>query len=180
MIIGIIGTIGAGKGTVADYLKEKGFKHFSARDYIVEEIMKRGLPVNRDSMNLVGESLRAEHGASYVIDQLYEKALLAGGDAVVEAVRTTGEVASLKAKDAVVVAVDADPRIRYERIVLRKSVTDHITYEKFLSDEARESHSEDPARINVPKCIPLADVVFYNDGDLASLHQQIDGFLTAQ
>ena len=177
MIIGIIGTIGAGKGTVAEYLKQKGFKHFSAREYIVEEIKKRGLPINRDSMNLVGESLRAEHGASYVIDQLYDRAVHAGGDAVIEAVRTTGEVDSLKSKGVAVIAIDADPRIRYERILIRKSATDHVSFEKFLFDEKRESLAKDPARMNVPQCIVLADVVFYNDTDVQTLYKQIDQFL---
>ena len=36
MIIGITGTLGAGKGTVVDFLKEKGFRHFSVRDYLIK------------------------------------------------------------------------------------------------------------------------------------------------
>ncbi|MDR0438308.1 MAG: AAA family ATPase, partial [Bacteroidales bacterium] len=51
MIIGITGTIGAGKGTIVDYLvSQKGFLHFSVRDFLSEEIERRGLPVNRDTM----------------------------------------------------------------------------------------------------------------------------------
>ena len=39
VIIGITGTLGAGKGTIVDYLKEeRGFLHFSARQFIIEEI----------------------------------------------------------------------------------------------------------------------------------------------
>lgn len=38
-IIGITGTLGAGKGTVVDYLvKNKGFNHFSVGDYLIDEI----------------------------------------------------------------------------------------------------------------------------------------------
>ena len=51
IIIGITGTLGAGKGTIVDYLiKTKGFTHYSVRAFITKEIEKRKLPVNRDSM----------------------------------------------------------------------------------------------------------------------------------
>ena len=44
MIIGITGTLGAGKGTIASYLvKEKGFKHFSVREFLNKELQKRKL-----------------------------------------------------------------------------------------------------------------------------------------
>ena len=42
IIIGITGTLGAGKGTIVDYLvKERGFVHYSVRAFITEEIEKR-------------------------------------------------------------------------------------------------------------------------------------------
>ncbi len=58
MIIGITGTSGAGKGTVVDYLLKKGFKHYSVRDFLTEEILKRGLEPNRDNMIFVANELR--------------------------------------------------------------------------------------------------------------------------
>jgi len=42
IIIGITGTLGAGKGTVVEYLQEKGFRHYSARGFITKEVEKRG------------------------------------------------------------------------------------------------------------------------------------------
>ena len=83
MIIGITGTLGAGKGTVADYLvKERGFKHLSVREYLIEEIKKRGLAVNRDNMVLVANDLRVKFGPGYIAEQLYEKAVEIEGDCV--------------------------------------------------------------------------------------------------
>ncbi|MDR0282177.1 MAG: AAA family ATPase [Candidatus Peribacteria bacterium] len=71
-IIGITGTIGAGKGTVVDYLvKEKGYDHFSVRAYLTEEIKRRNLPVNRDNMREIANELRAENGPAYVVKQLF-------------------------------------------------------------------------------------------------------------
>ena len=43
IIIGITGTLGAGKGTIVDYLcKKRGFLHYSVREFLVEEIKNRG------------------------------------------------------------------------------------------------------------------------------------------
>jgi dephospho-CoA kinase len=127
IVIGITGTLGAGKGTIVDYLVlEKGFVHFSVRGFITEEILRRGLPVNRDSMVTVANSLRAAHSPSYIIDQLYEQAIVSGKNCIIESIRTPGEIESLKRKgNFMLFAVDADPALRYERIVIRNSETDY-------------------------------------------------------
>ena len=75
IIIGITGTLGAGKGTIVDYLvQNKGFVHYSVRAYITEECQRRGLEVNRDTLTQVGNDLRAAHCPSYITDQLFERA----------------------------------------------------------------------------------------------------------
>ena len=111
IIIGITGTLGAGKGTIVEYLEErKGFTHFSVRAYLLEEIRRLGLPENRDSMVLVANELRSIHGPSYVTDQLYFKAAQIGKNCIIESIRTPGEVLSLRAKgNFYLFAVDALP-----------------------------------------------------------------------
>ena len=174
-IIGITGTIGAGKGTAVDYLTAKGFAHYSARDFIVREIERRGLPVDRDSMVVVANDLRTAHSPSYIIAALAEEARKNGTDAVIESVRTEGEVNALRENGhCYLLAIDADPKVRYERIVLRGSATDHISFEKFLADEEREMHDPDPAKQNLARCIELADHRISNNGTVEELHQQID------
>ncbi|MCK4650352.1 hypothetical protein KAT36_03920 [Candidatus Pacearchaeota archaeon] len=82
MIIGITGTLGAGKGTIVECLLRKGFEHYSVREFLVDEILKRGLEPNRENMVLVANDLRASFGASYIVEELYRKAEEKGGDAV--------------------------------------------------------------------------------------------------
>ena len=47
MIIGVTGTIGAGKETVVQYLKKKGFEMFSFSRMIRQEALKRGYAMDR-------------------------------------------------------------------------------------------------------------------------------------
>ena len=175
-IIGITGTLGAGKGTVVEYLKEKyGFVHFSVRDFLKEEVLRRGMEPNRDSFTQVANELRAAHSPSYVTDCLYERAARQTHDAVIESIRTPGEIDSLQTKGNFRLwAVDADPEIRYRRAVLRNSETDHVTYETFLANERREMTSTDPNKQNLSVCISRADTVLQNNGDLAALYQAVD------
>ena len=109
IIIGITGTLGAGKGTIVDYLvNQNNFNHYSVRDYLIREVEKRKLPVNRDSFVIVANDLRARHSPSYIVEELYQKALKSGQDCVIESIRTPGEVESLQKKgNFYLFAVDA-------------------------------------------------------------------------
>jgi dephospho-CoA kinase len=176
IIIGITGTLGAGKGTVVDYLiKKKNFKHYSARAYLLEKIKERDLPENRDSMVAVANELRAEHSPSYIADELFKRAQTSGEDCVIESLRTVGEVNALRERGKFYLfAVDADPQTRYERVVLRKSETDQISLETFLENEKREMDSDDPNKQNLRACIDIADYVFNNDGSLEDLNNKVE------
>jgi len=179
LIIGITGTLGAGKGTIVNFLeKEKGYAHFSVRAFIAEEIIRRGMEVNRDSMVLVANDLRKNNSPSYITDCLYERALSIGRNSIIESIRTPGEIYSLRQKgNFYLFAIDADPQIRYERVRRRQSETDNISYETFLDNEQREMNSVDPNSQNVGRCMELADYKLWNNGTMEQLNQQVEAIL---
>jgi dephospho-CoA kinase len=179
MIIGITGTLGAGKGTIVEYLiRQKGFIHFSVREFLLSEIKKRQMPQNRDSMVIVANELRAKHSPSYIIDELYNESQKINKNSVIESIRTPGEVYSLRGKDLFFLfGVDADPAIRFKRIKLRKSETDQIDFQTFIKNEEREMTSTDPNKQNLKKCLELADFLFTNNGSMNDLYKEIEHVL---
>jgi dephospho-CoA kinase len=179
LIIGITGTLGAGKGTIVDYLvNSRGFLHFSVRAFISEEIVKRGMAVNRDSMVIVANDLRKNNSPSYITDCLYEEAIAAGKNSIIESIRTPGEVYSLREKGRfILMAIDADPEIRYQRIKQRQSETDQIDFQTFLDNEKREMNSTDPNAQNLKKCMELADFRLWNNGTMEQLNRAVEGIL---
>ena len=97
MIIGITGTIGFGKDTLMELLKnEYGFKHYSVRQYLTERLVEQGIEPNRTGMTNLANALREENHPAFIIEQLFLKAKEAGGNAVIESIRTPGEVDFLK------------------------------------------------------------------------------------
>jgi dephospho-CoA kinase len=179
IIIGITGTLGAGKGTIVEYLVDKKeFIHYSVRAYLLGKIREQGLKEDRDTMFHLGNELRANYGSSYIIDQLYNQAMIAGENCIIESLRSPGEIDSLRNKGHFyLLAVDADPDIRYQRIVLRQSETDQVSRETFLENEEREMNSIDPNKQNLKKCIEMADCVILNNGTKKDLILELEKVL---
>lgn len=174
MIIGITGTNGAGKGTVVDYLKQKGFVHCSARDFIAKEVERRGLPVTRVTLGQVGDDIRKSNAPGYIARELLRMAQESGRDAVIESLRNVGEAQYLKSQGLVIWAVDAERGLRYERAVKRGSSTDHVTFEEFVAQEEAEMRQSDPHRMNIFGVMQMADVTLINDGTPEELYKQVE------
>ena len=175
IIIGITGTLGAGKGTVVDYLVNKqGFTHYSVRDFLRTKLEMRGMPVTRDTLTAIANELRARFGAAYAIESLLKQALENTSNAVIESIRTTGEIQTLRKQPGFfLLAIDADPRLRYRRIKLRNSETDQVSFNTFIMNEEREMHTQDPGKQNLAACIGLADYRILNNHDRSALNRQV-------
>ncbi len=180
IIFGITGTLGAGKGTVVDYLvKEKAFVHYSVRQFLIKRLEAENKVINRDTMVALANNLREKHGADFIARAIYENAVQNNTNCVIESLRTPGEIKALREKDDFyLLAVDADAKLRYHRISIRKSETDNISFEEFLANEKREMQNADPNKQNLKKCIEMSDYQIYNDGSIAELHQKVEEILS--
>jgi dephospho-CoA kinase len=178
MIIGLAGSFAAGKGAVVDYLvKKHGFTHYSASGFITEEIVRRKLPINRDSMIIVANDLRKAYGPSYIIDSLYERARNQLGNVIIESLRAVLEVRQIKELGGIVLGVDAYPQIRYERAIGRNSEKDKVTFVEWQAQEKAESNPDDDTKQNIFGALALADYIIMNNGTLAELEASVDSFL---
>jgi dephospho-CoA kinase len=155
IIIGITGTIGAGKGTIVDYL------------------------VKNKNMVLVANDLREKYGSSYVAEELLKMAQESDKNCVLESLRTAGEIETLRKKGKFYLfAVDAERKTRYDRIQKRANAqSDNVSFEKFSEQEETEMKSDDPNKQNLSKCISMADYVIENNGTFEELYEKVDDIL---
>ena len=179
MIIGITGTDGAGKGTVVEYLvQKKGFAHYHGRALFVRIIKERGLEVNRANMRLVANELRREGGNDAVVRQFLREAEERGdGNVIIDSIRALAEAETLKAHGGILLAVDADQMLRYERVTARASESDAVTFDEFVAHEELEMNDPDPHGMQKAAVMAAADYTVENNGTLEELHAKIEEVL---
>lgn len=174
MIIILTGTNGAGKGTMLKFFKDKSFMHYSMSGFIIQEVRRRNLEVNRDNTRKVANDLRERNGPSYISRTLYEYALQTGGNIVIEAMRCPGELEPFLNQSGVhILGIDADVKTRYRRAQKHKDLLDRVTFKKFKEQDKNECSGVESWDMNILKCLGLAEKVFYNNGTTEELHRKI-------
>lgn len=180
-LIGLAGTNGSGKDTVGQILAEKhGWMFVSVSDLLRDECRKRGLEVARENLRSISTEWRREGGLGVLIDKAvesYNKSADRYKGLAISSLRNPGESARVKEIGGINVWVDADPRIRYERIQRAergRGGEDDKTYEEFLAEEQAEmQHNGDEATLNMAGVKALADITILNESDLASLENAV-------
>jgi dephospho-CoA kinase len=175
MLIGIVGALGAGKGTVVEYLKSKGFRHYSASGYLKEVLISRGIEPSRDTYSPLASEIRTANpaGLAKILTERYQAD--GGGDAIIEALHDVGEAEYIKANGGLLLGIDADVQVRYNRAIARGSEKDQITFEHFQAQIEREENGG--GHHNIRAAMKLADYTIMNNGSIEELQAQIEAFL---
>lgn len=178
MFVVITGTIGAGKDTVANHLKEEhDFVFASGSQIISSETKKRGLEVNRENMHKVANDLRANSSAGTVgltIEKVHK-----AEKKVIGFLRSKNSVLYIREyePEAIILGIDAPLEIRYQRTQERNEHKDKMTFDEFKKFEAQEMISGNPDKQNISYCLEHADYTIKNNGSLKDLHQKVDQVL---
>lgn len=175
MIIGITGTLGAGKGTVVEYLKQKGFGHYSSSGILKEILAERGLPAIRFNMSSLADELLKKYEGG-VLHLSHERAQKNGEENyILEALHRVDEARYIQSIGGKVLGVDADVEKRFERITKRKEgEKDNVTHEQFLADVKREDEGGGGTGSNIRSTLDVADAIVYNNGTQEELFAQVE------
>ena len=178
MIIGIAGTLGAGKGTVVEYLKSKGFAHYSVSGRLGEMLVERGVSKGREQLSALADEL-AEQYEGGILEVMHIKTKEDDvEDYILESIHRESEAAYIRSIGGIILAVDADPKVRYERTQLRQEdEKDQVTFEEFLAAIEREEKGKGSGTPNINAVIAGADYSLQNNGTLEELHAQIEEVL---
>ena len=98
----------------------------------------------------------------------------AGRNVIIKSIRALAEAQTLKSAGGVLLAVDADQKIRYERIQQRRSESDQVSFDEFQKHEQLEMDDPDPHGMQKAKIIEMADYVLQNNKSFEDLYAQVD------
>jgi len=181
MIIGITGKNASGKGELASHLENKGFVYFSLSDALRDEATKQGLDHSRDVLIELGTEMRAKFGngilAERINDKIKELKNQGKENFVVDSIRNPGEIEELRKNESfMLIAVDTDAKIRFERLLKRGRAGDAASLEEFLEHEKRENNDKGSGQ-QLDKCMKAADKVIRSNGTVEEANQDLDNYL---
>jgi len=165
-LIGISGTNGAGKDTLAHWLQDnQGWQFVSVSDILRAELGRRNLPIERKYLRSLSTELRKEKGLGVLVDLSVRQWDNQFSGLIISSIRNPGEADRIHELGGKVVWVDADPKIRYERIMGRRRGTeDTKTFEQFMAEEQAEMEGTgDPASLDMLAVKQKADIFIQND-----------------
>ena len=185
-LIGIAGTNGSGKDTVGRILAEKhDWLFVSVSDLLRDECRKRGLSVERENLRAISAEWRREGGLGVLVDKavdLFERSAEKYEGLAVSSLRNPGETKRVRELGGVNVWVDADPRVRYDRIQTAergRGGEDNKTFEEFLAEQEAEMRpSGDTATLDLSSVRAETDVQILNEADLTALESSVADLLT--
>ena len=179
-VIGLTGKNAAGKGTVANILVQNKFVYLSLSDSLREELKMLGKEETRENLIEIGNKLRKEGGPGVLADKMIPK-LGSGNNHIVDSIRNPFEVNSLREKSSfnkfILISVDANARLRYDRLCSRGRIGDSDSWENFVNQEKQEENNSDPNKQQLSKTMGMADYDIDNSGTLEDLENQVKKIL---
>lgn len=169
LIVCLTGMPGAGKSTVASFLKEKGFAMVTMGDAVREEATKQGLESTDANLGELMLKLRQDLGQGAVAHLVLRKLQRDGnsGNVVVDGIRSIPEVEALKEAGHVkLLAIHASQDTRFKHLLDRDRSDAPASSDDFAVRDKRE------LSVGISEAIALADeTISNNDMTLEQLKQ---------
>ena len=173
-----MGLIGSGKHTIAEYISKKhGYKIFSmGTDGIIGKTTKdQGLELTRENLQNTSQKLREKCGMDYFAKLVLKEVLQSGcKKALITDIRKPEDITVPRnkfGKDFILIFINADPKIRFERLKKRNKERDPKTWKEFLEQEKREHE------LFFSKSIGMENAKIENNLDINKTEKAIDKLL---
>ena len=182
IVFGLTGKNASGKGTVAEILKKKNFTYHSLSDSLRDELKSLRKEETRENLIDIGNELREKGGPGVLADKLMPK-LNSENNHIVDSIRNPLEVISLRKETLLrrffLISVDANSKLRYDRLCSRGRIGDTDSWEKFIEQEKKEENNDDPNKQQLSRTMEMADYSIDNSGTLEELEAQVNRIISS-
>lgn len=173
LIIGLVGQIACGKGAAKKYL----INQFGASDYRFSTILRDVLArlhtkISRENIQTISTCLRQTFGEDLLANAMAED--IKNDEhrmIVIDGIRRLTDIQHLKEVPGfVLVSIDADEKVRYDRMKLRNENEgdDKKSFEDFQADQQKESEAQ------IPDAMKHADYHIDNNDGFDALEKQVN------
>ena len=176
IVLGFIGDLGSGKGSVCKYLSEKyRFPSYRFSTMLRDILQRIYLENSRENMQRLSTVMRKNFGQDLMSRVIANDVKNDSHEIVaVEGIRRPSDIIDIEKMPGFhLIYITADPRLRWERLVLRNENEgdDKKTYEQFLKDEEAE-----PEQL-IKDLGAKAEYKITNNGTYDEFYKQIDEIL---
>lgn len=172
IIIGLTGLAASGKDRAAEYM----VKRYQASRYGFSQCLRTAmdaLHIEKSRPNLAKFSLilRQNFGEDLLAKAMAEDIKMDNSEyIIIDGIRREADIFYLtKIKGFHLVSIDADIKVRYERLIMRRQNSDdNKTFEEFVIDHDRETET------SIPPIMKMAEFKIDNNGTHEELEKKID------
>lgn len=175
-ILGLVGEMSSGKGTIADHMRGKYHASTHRFSTVLRDVLDRlYLEQNRGNIQILSEILRKGFGEDLFAKSMLHDVQRDNGDfIVVDGVRRIEDIGFLRELSHFkLVFIEADMQVRYERLIKRQENTDDQvkTFDEFVREHQAESE------LQIRELKNYADYVVDNNGSYLDLYHKIDAII---
>jgi len=178
LMLGLIGSNGAGKSTACTFFKNKGFRVFSLSNVIREICDQTGLEKTRENLIATANQLKQTEGDGVLAKKALDFTKADTTTPIVfDSIRNESECQILRENGVTLIGIDAPIEIRWKRTQSRNDTTDNVDFETFKRFDDIEMSGKSTGQ-NIQKALDYCTYRLVNDRDEHSLHVQLDEILT--
>lgn len=173
-IIALVGMCGSGKSVACDYFVNNGYKRIYFGQVTMDILKEKNLEVNAENEKVIRENLRKEYGmgafATLLLPKIKEYA--ENYDVILDGLYSWEELKILQKEfeNIKVIAIIADKKIRYERLVNRD-------VRPLTIEEAKKRDISEIENLEKGGPIAYADYFALNNNGLDEFYQNIDSVI---
>ena len=177
IILGFVGDLAAGKGTVAQYLSKKYNTNTYRFSTMLRDILNRiYVPETRENLQKISTLLRENFSQDVMSNVIAKDVENDPNDiVVVEGIRRPTDITYLQELNGFhLIYITAEAKTRWERLVLRKENPgdESKTFEEFLADEQAEAD-----RL-IKSLGQQAEITIDNNASIDELYKQVENIIT--
>jgi len=176
IVLGFVGDLASGKGTICQYLNKKYGVNSYRFSTMLRDILDRiYVEQSRENLQDLSTFLRGRYGQDIMSQVIVKDVLNDKNDTVaVEGIRRPTDITYLQELPGFhLIYLTADPKLRWQRMVLRKENADDAnkTFDQFLKDEQAEADKL------IKELGKKAEYTIVNNGTIVDFYLQMENIL---